>query len=310
MIGQLFPAIEKAVRLAQNMQRFTLYIDESGTSNLNDKRDNSFTLTGLILKEDIDHSLTTYFELTKKKHSISTARNFHSVDFYEIKNSPAYVSDQKAKDFSRSVSEILTTIPNSIFSYSIDKDLLRKTLKMPSDYDFKFASNEHKADKEIAYEILARKIFFDFIKFLKDNDGMGSIIAESRREADLVLLKTFFECKTPKHFDGKTRFETYAEDFNDRVVSICFENKNATTAGLEIADLISYTLYLHHKKRLEQDILQKRGLPQVYKQIARKIKTPKTMSVAMIKNISSDRINRIVERVKETLKIKLDSTAL
>ena len=194
MIGQLFPAIEKAVRLAQNMQRFTLYIDESGTSNLNDKRDNSITLTGLILKEDIDHSLTTYFELTKKKHSISTARNFHSVDFYEIKNSPAYVSDQKAKDFSRSVSEILTTIPNSIFSYSIDKDLLRKTLKMPSDYDFKFASNEHKADKEIAYEILAR-YFLISLNFSKIMMVWEALSQNQDAKRTLSFLKHFSNVK-------------------------------------------------------------------------------------------------------------------
>jgi hypothetical protein len=281
------------------MNRYTLYIDESGTANLNDKKDDLFLLTGLILSNNINRGFSDYFQLIKKRHGIDGKRNFHSVDFFEIKQSSQYVSDKKAKDFGATLGEVLDTVPTTILSYQLNKNVLRKILKIPDDYNFKGATKEHKADKEIAYELLARKIFLDFAKFLNKNDATGNIVAESRNVSDTILLKTFFDCKDASRFIDTRRFAAYADDFNEKVVSICFENKNATTAGLEIADTISYLWYLEIKKRMGERFVLKRGLAVLHKKLRKKIKQPKVTTPPMLRSIGKDRINKITKEIKK-----------
>jgi hypothetical protein len=289
------------------MDRYTLYVDESGTANLNDKRDDLFFLTGLILENNTSRSFSDYFQLVKKRHGIETTRNFHSVEFFEIKQNEQYVSNKKAKDFSYTLGEVLDTLPTTVFSYQLDKNTLRKVLKIPEDYDFKGTTKEHKADKEIAYELLARKIFFDFAQFLNKKNAKGNIVAESRNVSDSILLKTFFECKNPDYFNNTPRFASYANNFNEKVVSICFENKNAVTAGLEIADTISYLWYLDIKGKMGESFAQKRGLVALCKELHKNAKKPTLVTGPMIHSIGRDRINKITKEIKKFSLNKLSS---
>jgi len=281
------------------MNRFTLYIDESGTANLNDKRDNLFFLTGLVLDDNISRGFSDYFHLVKKRHHLETIRNFHSVEFFEIKQSPQYVSNQRAKEFIYTLGELLNTLPMFVISYSLDKRILRKILGISETFDFKGMFKNQLDSKEVAYEILARKIFFDFAQFLHKNEATGNIVAESRRESDAILLRTFFDCKTPSHFIHVPRFESYAKDFNEKVVSMCFENKNAITAGLEIVDAISYLWYLETKGKMKEPFALKRGIVPLIKELRKNTKQPKQVTGPMIRNIGKDRINKITKEIKE-----------
>jgi hypothetical protein len=283
-------------------KRFNLYIDESGIANLATKGSQYFVLTGLIIEEGVDQELSAYFNFIKKRYKIDGPSNFHAADFFEIQESEVYTTDTNAKKFSISLGEFVETIPFKLLVCALDKEDLRKILKLPNGYRFK-GSAAHAEDKDIAYEILARKLIFEFARHLSSEKALGAIIAESRRGSDRVLLRTFNDCQEPALF-ASTKFGKTSECARQKIVSIRFENKQGLSGGLELVDIYSYITYQTLTKRINR--LKKRGCVYLWEVFqaqlpAKKRGHPVLLSRSEILGLGKDRINKISNRIQARL---------
>ncbi len=256
----------------------------------------------MVIEEKSDSDSAAYFQFIKSRYKLPYDKNFHAVGLFEDKRSDFYISDSSCRKFCKSVGEFIETSPFVISVSCLDKNALRELLKMPKGYGFR-GDKEHREDKEIGYEILARKVFLEFAQFLKSKKAQGSIIAESRRGVDYRLLKTFLESQEPNQFNRNSRLQTYVRVLRENVFSICFENKSGLNAGLEMADLISYLANQKITKRLGD--FEGRGSKLLWK-VLEKRSIVKSLSPTIFKKFAGDRIHKIANRIEIRLKENRD----
>lgn len=284
-------------------KRYNLYIDESGVANLLDYHSRFFLLSAIIIEErPADFELTSYLNYIKRKYGLSDDENFHAFGVFEDRRSPFYLEGANIKKFCNSISEFVEIAPFKIAIFCIDKNGLRELLKMPRGYQF-LGGGEHREDKELGYEILARAIFFEFARFLKEEKARGAIIAESRKGADYRMLRTFLSCQEKDQFSHSPRLYAYAQELTQRVVSICFENKKGMSGGLEMADLVSYVAYQKVSKKMRR--LKARGIGIVWDTIQRHVKKEgfsPPLSNGAIRRLAKDRIHKASKRIQERLR--------
>lgn len=255
------------------MTKFALYVDESGTPGLVDSRSHYFVLTGLAIEENVDIKLSGYFELVKRRFGIFDGQGFHSVDLFEKTDSPQYLTDKRARELAKSLSEFIENCPLNILVCALDKDRLRNHFGVPKDTPSKtFKKSEiGTITRDVAYDILASKIFFWFAStILRNKTSRGSIIAESRDSSDKALLTAFLDCKEPGRY--RQNLKTVAAKtamVKEKITSIKFENKIAERPGLEISDLISYVCNLRLCSRLTS--FEERGIPKLWNAIKQNI---------------------------------------
>ncbi len=187
------------------MLKSTLYIDESGAPGLIDRRSKHFILTGVLVDHSISNQTESYFEFLKKQHGIKPGTAFHTVDLFEDKAAGIYLTNKKALDLAGALSSFINIAEFEFFSYSLNKDQIRQALKIPKNTIAKdYRSNEvGKQTRDVAYEILASTMFFDYTYSLSD-DYKGAIVAESRSSADHALLDAYLLCKEPKNYTDTT----------------------------------------------------------------------------------------------------------
>lgn len=281
-------------------KRYTLYLDESGIASLTDYKDRCFVVSGIVVEDSADIELSAYFNYIKRAHKLPESKSFHSVDFFENKKSDLYLKDSKCIKFCQSVAEFIKIAPFNIAIVCLDKRHLRELIKMPNGYSFK-GSKDHKEDKEIGYEILTRKVFLEFAKFIKIQKAKGSVVAESRRESDRVILKSFLQSQDSEQFKRRKNLSRYSFEMRNRVVSLCFENKNGLRGGLEMSDLFAYVYYQKINRKIP--LLKKRGLPVLWKSIEKKAEQKQ---IAMLGNrdflnLAYDRIHKIANRINQRM---------
>lgn len=233
------------------MARHIMYIDESGAGSLNDFQSKFLLLTGLVVQEEEDIKVSTYFNYTKQKYGISKDIPFHSYDLFERKaRSPQYLFPKRARGFLKSVSEIIGLSPIRVIVVAIKKDDIRKFYNIPPKYRFSPTSDRF-GFKDLPYDILAKELFFWFARYLsRQKLALGHIIAEARGYSDHALLQTFLDAQEEARFLANSRENRTASKFKKRVSSISFEKKNGLRGTLEMADLISYFSYQSLQKNL------------------------------------------------------------
>ena len=283
-------------------KKYNLYIDESGVANLCDYQSKFFILSAVAIEEGSVKELAAYFSYIKKRYGLPNDKNLHAVGLFEDKKSDFYLSASKCRNFCKSVAEFIETSPFAISTSCLDKNILRTILKMPDRYEFR-GSKDHGEDKDIGYEVLARKIFLGFAQFLRANKSHGAIIAESRRGADYRLLKTFLYSQEPNQFNHNPRLQMYAKELRERVFSISFENKKGLNAGLEIADLISYLINRKVSRRLLS--LENRGSNALWRSVERRSDFH-SLSPSAFDKFAKDRIHEIAMRIAKRLDANSD----
>lgn len=283
-------------------KKYSLYIDESGVANLCDYQSRFFILSAVAIEEKIVKELAAYFSYIKKRYALPDENNLHAVGLFEDKKSDFYLGAAKCKNFCKSVGEFIETSPFAISVSCLDKSILREILKMPDRYEFR-GSKDHGEDKDIGYEILARKIFLGYAQFLKKSKSYGSITAESRRGADHRLLKTFLYSQEPNQFNHNSRLQVYAKELRDRVFSMSFENKKGLNAGLEIADLISYLVNKKVNRKLAS--LGSRGGNILWRAIEKRSDFH-SLSPEAFDKFAKDRIHEIAMRIAKRLNANSD----
>ena len=276
------------------MKRYSLYLDESGIADLTNTSYKNFLLTGLVMKHDEDRELSGYFNFLKRRHHLDQEKSFHAYDLFENKYSSKYLSEDKAKRLCLSLSEFIKIIPIKIKVVSVDKNLLKSFLRIKTSDDLK-GSEEKRRDKEIPYEILSAELFLWFSNFVKKERGRGGIIAESRKNADYTLLRTYLKCHEPNSFRQKS-LKKSCENMGRHISSIRFESKIGVWPGLELADIISYISFLKLNKRIRKSQFRKRGLIDVWHQIEKKMEDKKIRSFSnseSSKYINPDRVRKM-----------------
>lgn len=237
--------------------KFTLYIDESGGAALTDTRSRYFMLTGIAVNNGDDSQVSGFFDFLKRRHGI---KNFHSFDIFEDRSSDAYLSDAKSKQFTTSLAEFIDIAPIQSIVVAIDKDEIAKYFSISP--RFRKDGSLNKTDfgrevRDIAYDILASKIFFWFTdEFLVSDEASsprGSIVAESRKSSDHSLLTAFLDCKeSSKYRTNPAAIHNLSKVMESKVTSIKFENKIGQCPGLETADLVSFVSFLSLNRRASE----------------------------------------------------------
>lgn len=284
------------------MKHFTMYIDESGIANLTDQT-KYFILSGIIVEDKTDIEVSAYFRHIKRRHSIDENLSLHAYDLFENENHSLYLDNsKKSQAFTISIVELVENAPFKIYVYYVNKDVLRKKLGAPDGYSFK-GSKKHKEDKELAYEILARKLMFDFSKILKKEKAIGSIIAESRRGADHVLLKTYLDTQDAQIFVNYPRLASQAKLSKNNIHSICFAGKRSLRGGLELVDIVSYLTFREINNKFPSKRNDRKGLKSMWNKIKLKLHTSSPIEIKKndISGLIPDRIHEVSNRIKHRL---------
>jgi hypothetical protein len=257
------------------------------------------------LPEEYDAITTSYFNLLKRRYSIPETVNFHATDFFErpVDAFEEKVSEDKIREFCFSLGEFIQTIPMYIFAHAIRKNDLRTYLKIPP------AFIEHKKktpteDRDVAYEILIRHLLLEYGNFLSKEDALGLVTAESRREADQVLLRAYIYALQPSRYKSNPKYFALSNEARQRIISLSFENKQVLTGGLEIADLSAYMIH-----KMLQNFLNKmetRGGLDLWIIMQKKLYTPYLghsliLSKKDIMRVAADRICKISDQLSKKI---------
>ena len=114
--------------------------------------------------------------------------------------------------------------------------------------DFK-GSKENKAKRYLLYSLATMALLSKFVHMLDKENSRGEIYVDSRKYLDEQVLKTFLDIKEPT-WKGKQRNPT--AQIAERLTTITFANKSALSAGLELTDFISYTMFAKINRRLRE----------------------------------------------------------
>ncbi len=284
------------------MQRHLLYVDESGFGNLADSRQN-LLLTGLIVEEKEDSEISAYFNYIKKIYKIVEGTTFHSYDLFENPKSKLYLTPKKALKLVASLIEFIKIIPIKVSIRYLDKKRLRDFFKMKDGENRYFTgSEEAERWKDIPYEVLASKIFFWFADYVaSDKKSRGSIVAESRKESDHALLRSYLRCKTPSQYNSQN-MRKCSEKMQRVVSSIRFEGKIGCRPGLEIVDLFSYVAYQSITNKLRTKHFKERNFASLWRAIKSKIDNKK-ISEANNRTFKTYLFSRRVYKISNKVKM-------
>ena len=282
--------------------KHTLYIDESGGHSLTDTRSDDFLLAGVVMENKKDTEISAYFEFLKRKHGIEAGQPFHSVDIFEARGSDLYFTPKKAKAIVLSLAEFIRIAPIEIKLLSLKKDDVKDALGVNHLLNKDQLAIKLRAGgamggelRDIAYDILASDLFLWFSGHSLWRAGSrGGIIAESRKESDHALLNAFLQCKEPDNYRSNEKaIQKRAEKMSRSVTSIKFENKIGECAGLEIADLISYTSFLALHRRLT---FRPIGMARIWREIQKKAHggvIEKITDANLLKWLPKNRVHKI-----------------
>jgi hypothetical protein len=283
------------------MSEYILYLDESGIANLAQLGDRYFIISTLTVEVNADSELSGYLKHLKRRHGFKESDSLHAFELFEKKESPIHIKDNKqCKKFTESIIEFIENAPFNIHTYVIDKEMLCSIISAPKGYRFK-GSKRHAEDKEFAYEVLVRKILFDYAKFLSLKKSLGAIIAESRGNADSLVIRSFNMAQSKEETDNEKRTKI-KERVRETIHSICFANKKSVRSGLELADMISYCANLELNGKMKKR--DARGLKQMWEKIKNKLPENRVyiLTKKEIRGLHADKIHKITERIQSRLK--------
>lgn len=228
-----------------------LFIDESGKPELLDLNYRYFILTGIEISDEELETISGYFSFIKRKYNLPKNTPFHTYDLLENSSSSLKLSENEIKFFIKSMHEFLELIPLNASVIITDKKTFRKKFRI-EDKNLK-GSPENKKRNAIIYFISSLYLLSEFSRHIEKENLLGAIHADSRKYSDNQLLKAFLDIKEP-NLKGLPNF---LPSTAKRLCSIEFADKTALSAGLELADFISFTIFACKQKRLHKLHLEK-----------------------------------------------------
>ncbi len=251
-------------------QHFSLFIDESGVADLKDSKYRFFLLTGVLINQKDLADISGYFNFIKKRYELNINESFHAYDLFE---SYQKLSLGKANQLIKSMVEFIDTIPLHAYCNFIDKLRLLQLLDLTTD-DLR-GSKEALEMRSISYRIAAVSVLGEVSLYLAKTNSLGFIQADSRATQDIELLKSFWQLKQ-RHFKKGLENPMY-ESAKRTLISITFAEKPALSCGVQLADIVSFTVYAHLARRMS--FFKEVGLDRLWKTLSKKISLKDATSV-------------------------------
>ena len=205
--------------------QMTSFIDESGDGDLTDYKYKNFVLTSVTVNNSELDTIYGYFSLIKRKYGLSDTAPFHSYDLLE--NPSTRFSSVRAKSFIKSMCEFIELVPMNIVAIHTNKVSFRKQFKI-EETDLK-GSKENKERRGLIYYLSGLNQLQIFTNYLKAENGVGYIHADSRTYQDRDLLDAFLHIKQKTIRGGLPN--TYYDLAKRSLVSITFADKGALSNG-------------------------------------------------------------------------------
>lgn len=300
-------------------QRYILFIDESGKTKLSDPGDH-FLLSGLIVNRDLHTALSHYMISLKEKSDIPTDENIHAFDLFEdekrrVREPPGKLVSRrivysKIDTFFGRLMSLVEGANMQALLFRIDKApymaRIRRVARTKSATEKAVINYLKRNDlHDILYETLARKMILEFGHFLEQEDAIGEVMAESRRDADATVLSAFLASTKDSTFSGNPRYAHWSECCRKRVTGLTFQNKKGLSFGLEIADLFGWAHFYSEfgsthpasstakKRRVDARVERtEEAMETLYK------KQPEDMTDARTRSVAADRVSEFTESLK------------
>jgi len=293
------------------MSKFTLYLDESGSTSFTQKtltsRGVHFAIGAIAVEHKEDASLSAYFEYLKRKHSLGLIKPFHSYDIFENTTSSQFLTPAKSRLLCASLAEFIEISPIKFNVLYLNREECRKYFKIKKSIESADITKHIHGQTilDLPYDIVSTQVLWWFSNEVLSDHDKGSITAESREMDDHALLDSFIRNKMPDNFSilkpnnkayrsFEAKLNLKANYMRARVTSLKFENKTAECPGLELADLISYVTFLSLEGRLRQ--FNNKGLPELWKVIKRKMENKNPTQIEGKKfseSLCRSRVNKI-----------------
>ena len=253
----------------------------------------------------------------KEKSDIPTDENIHAFDLFEnekrrIRN-PAgklistRIVHSKIDTFFERLSSLIDGADIQSMVFCMCKDEWKKKItdaaitNAISEKDLLSNLKGHGLH-DFLYEALARKMILEFGHFLESKDGVGEIMAESRREDDSTVLSAYLSSTRKSTFEKESRYAAWAELCRKRITSLTFQNKKGLSFGLEVADLFAWAHFnkKHGRSFPMSSVAKQRRAQYRINQIDKTmtnsyLKKPEDISPSKLKSISNDRISAITQ---------------
>lgn len=216
------------------MDKYTLYLDESETSNSGRKP--TFVIAGIVIKDEY-HDTTFTEQMSNLKRVVwPDIQNASEIILHEkeVKDATQHRIDRSAvkteykrffnnKENStklyKELSHLLRTSELHTMACAVDKDLLYRNYVKPICND--------------EYNICLQVLMENFCHFLQQNNAIGSIKYEAREDSQNAdLMQRFYQIKAI----GTLYIDSYA--IQKYIKEIDFPSKRDNIAGLQLADFL------------------------------------------------------------------------
>lgn len=220
--------------MSYKQPKYRIYIDETGTASYEDctdEKENHFCVSGVIVELDqIERQLDSALEQLKEDifpaHHPDEPVILHRKDIVKRRGPFRVLRDPVInREWEHKILSLISDIQFSVIAVVIDKQ---------SHIDVYGDSAFH------PYTYLLATVLERYVKFLKDENTYGDVMAESRGKKEDTLIKE----KYTDLYDSGTYYE---KEFNRRLSSreIKIKKKELNIAGLQLADIICHpTKYL------------------------------------------------------------------
>ena len=229
------------------MEEYILYLDETARSVCNPY----FCLAGIIVKrKDYEDIIIPKINALKKKYFSTTDIIFHASAMNRKENEFAIFKDNKVNQkFWGEYVLLASTFPFTTLGVYFDQAQMSRLFK---------------TDQINFYNIAFVEIIRNYIHFLKENNGIGSIVIESRSfNQNAALQNDYYQ------FIKNGSWFYSAADFQKYLSSLGFIVKKDNCIGLQVADFcpLALTKVLNNRK-------DSYGLGRTYYNKLYKINTP------------------------------------
>jgi hypothetical protein len=201
---------------------FCLFIDELGTSNVNDPNSKFYIIAGCSINEDERKNVKIWADKIKFKYWGNKDIVFHSREIGRKEHDFAILKDPKVfKDFLNDLEEFLLGVRFRMFFIIVDKEKARKK-----------SWNDIKIYKETSNLIIR-----NFLLILLSGDSRGKIVVESATaEKDFYFHKAIGYYLTA----GIKELKVDYKKIQETLTSISFVTKNNFDIEEQLADLFAY----------------------------------------------------------------------
>jgi hypothetical protein len=209
--------------------RYRLYFDETGIGVRRGENQQSFSVTGLVIRQDV-HDKRITEQLTTIKHKIFGDKSIilHRREIVGRKGAFGVLRDPNLwAEFNSQITDLLRGLLAVVITVSIDKKAIQDRKKWPhGPYHYAFVS-----------------LLEQFVLWLDQNDFYGDVMGEARNDTHDAQLRRAFRAF---YKDGTT---VEKDIIQSRLTSreLGLRSKRANVAALQVADLLAHPAHRIHE---------------------------------------------------------------